>query len=52
MVCQSGSDDDGACDGLMEKRKEKDSQKKKKKKKKEEEEEGEDREAGIEIRIV
>ena len=32
MVRWSGSDDDGGCDGLTEKRKEKDSQKKKKKK--------------------
>ena len=29
MVCRSGSDDDGGCDGLTEKRKEKDSKKKK-----------------------
>ena len=34
MVRRSGSDDDGGCDGLTEKRKEKHSQKKKKKKKK------------------
>ena len=33
MVRRSGSDDDGGCDGLTEKRKEKDSQKRKRKKK-------------------